>query len=112
MTEPQFVTVLVEEHPELPDGCCMRFKLAGEPRRVRRVLYEPPDAAGSQDCIVEGASADDSVAAAWAVPVEDSGAGICVLVYGAEHGLRLRTASGAPHSVEPYLLLAPDAILA
>src|SRR5580692_6253676 len=38
--EPAFVTVLVEEHEALPEGCCMRFKRVGEPRAVTRVVYE------------------------------------------------------------------------
>jgi hypothetical protein len=108
---PTFLTVLVDEHPELPDGCCMRFKLAGETRPVRRLRYELPDGPGSQEWSVEGADASDDPAPALAVLVEDSGAGLCVLVYGAEHGLRLRPATGGEATAEPYLLLAPDAIL-
>ena len=38
--EPAFVTVLVEEHEVLPQGCVMRFKRVGEPRAVARVMYE------------------------------------------------------------------------
>lgn len=109
--EPRFLTVLVDEHPSLPDGCCMRFKLAGEPRPVRRVRYELPDGPGSQEWRVEGADARDAAAPALAVLVEDSGAGLCVLVYGAEHGLRLRGSADGPATAEPYLLLAPEAIL-
>jgi hypothetical protein len=45
--EPAFVTVLVEEHEALPDGCCMRFKRIGEPQAVRRVMYEPE----TGDCV-------------------------------------------------------------
>ncbi len=108
---PRFLTVLVEEHPALPDGCCMRFKLAGEPRPVTRVRYELPDGPGSQEWGVEGAGADDAAAPAHAVPVEDSGAGLCVLVYGGEHGLRLRGTARGDACAEPYLLLAPDAIV-
>ena len=36
---PRFITVLVEEHDELPEGCCMRFKVVANPRAVRRVRY-------------------------------------------------------------------------
>jgi hypothetical protein len=108
---PRFLTILVEEHPALPDGCCMRFKLAGEPRPVRRLHYELPDGPGSQEWLVAGADAADGPTAALAVPVEDSGAGLSVLVYGAEHGLRLRPASGGASTAEPYLLLAAESIL-
>ncbi len=110
--EPRFVTVLVEEHLAIPEGCCMRFKLAGLPRVVHRVKYESEAAPSVDEWLIEGANADDSAAPAWAVTVEDSGAGICVLVYGAEHGLRLRAHEGdsAPTVAEPYLLLAPGAV--
>ncbi|HLK37342.1 MAG TPA: hypothetical protein VKU41_11360, partial [Polyangiaceae bacterium] len=64
---PRFVTVLVEEHPALPDGCCMRFKLAGAPRPVRRVRYEAADAPGPAEWLVEGADADDRAVTAWMV---------------------------------------------
>ena len=109
---PRFVTVLVEEHPAIPDGCCMRFKLAGEPRRVHRVRYEGPEASGSEVWLVAGAGDEDVIEAAWAVPVEDSGAGLCTLVYGAAHGLRLRRAPGDTGVAEPYLLLAEEAVMA
>jgi hypothetical protein len=105
------VTVLVEEHPALPDGCCMRFKLAGEQRPVRRVRYELPDGPGSLEWRVEGADANDATTGAFAVLVEDSGAGQCVLVHGGEHGLRLRAAGNDDPVAEPYLLLAPESIL-
>jgi hypothetical protein len=115
-SEPRFVTVLVEEHPALPDGCCMRFKLAGEPREVRRIRYESDAAPGVEEWWVEGAEADDTATTAWAVVVEDSGAGTCTLVYAGErgaHGLRLRAGEGAGEATvaEPYLLLAPSAVL-
>jgi hypothetical protein len=111
---PRFVTVLVDEHAALPDGCCMRFKLAGEPREVRRVRYDAPEAPDATEWIVEGANAGGAPVPARAVPVEDSGAGFCVLVYGGEHGLRLRAATGQAGQAtvaEPYLLLAPSAVL-
>jgi hypothetical protein len=105
------VTVLVEEHEMLPDGCCMRFKLAGEPRPVRRVRYESDAAPGAEEWLVEGADGDDSPLVASGVAVEDSGAGLCVLVHGGAHGLRLRASPDGAPLAEPYLLLAPEALL-
>ena len=39
-----FVTVQVEEHEALPDGCSQRFRATGEPRVIHHVAYEPEDA--------------------------------------------------------------------
>jgi hypothetical protein len=113
---PRFVMVNVDEHDALPEGCCMRFKLAGEPRPVRRVRYEPETAESSLDCLVEapteaGDGGGGATGVAWAAPVEDSSAGTSTLVYGGAFGLRLRPAAGGPTVAEPYLLLANDAVL-
>jgi hypothetical protein len=107
---PRFVLVDVDEHDALPEGCCMRFKLAGEPRPVLRVRYEPETAESSVDCIVEAPTVGAN-GVAWAAPVEDSSAGTSTLVYGGAFGLRLRPAAGGPTVAEPYLLLANDAVL-
>ncbi len=115
MTPPpdsvRFITVLVDEHPALPDGCCMRFKLVDEPRPVRRLRFEAEAAPGVHDWLVDSVDADGRAADAWTATVEDSGAGTCALVYGAAHGLRLRPRDGGPTVAEPYLLLAPDALI-
>jgi hypothetical protein len=108
---PKFVNILVDEHDELPDGCCMRFKIVSEPRPVHRVRYEPDH---SPECLVwtVGSPGEDGVAgAAWAAEVEDSGAGTSTLVYGGSRGLRLTPECGGTVLAEPYLLIGPDAIL-
>jgi hypothetical protein len=107
----RFITVLVEEHPALPEGCCMRFKLVDEPRPVRAVRYESEAAPDVEDWLVESAGANGAAGEAWTATVEDSGAGTCMLVYGSDHGLRLRPRRGGPTVAEPYLLLAPDALM-
>jgi hypothetical protein len=109
----KYVDVVVEEHDELPDGCELRFHAVGEPRPVRRLRYEPlvgPD--GEFD--VTAVDATGAEGPALVVPVDDSGAGTSLLVYGGARGLRLRRADAhtEPAVAEPYLLLADDAIVA
>jgi hypothetical protein len=111
---PRFVIVLVEEHDELPDGCCMRFKIVSEPKAVHRVRYEADDSPESLEWSVESPNEDGSAGTAWAAEVEDSGAGTSTLVYGGSRGLRLRPEerSGTVEPrAEPYLLIGRDAIL-
>ncbi|HEY5146866.1 MAG TPA: hypothetical protein VII82_08865 [Polyangiaceae bacterium] len=113
---PRFVLVNVDEHEALPAGCCMRFKLAGEPRPVRRVRYEAETAESSVDCVVEAPTAgahegSEALGVAWAVEVEDSSAGTSTLVYGGNLGLRLRPVAGGVTVAEPYLLLVHEAVL-
>jgi hypothetical protein len=106
---PKFVTVLVEEHDEIPDGCCMRFKLVDEPRAVRLVRYE---GSGSPSVWhVESREADGATGVAWAVTVEDSGAGTCMLLFGGARGLRLRQVDGSETLVEPYVLLSQESFV-
>jgi hypothetical protein len=112
--EPRFVMVNVDEHDALPEGCCMRFKLAGEPRRVARVRYEPEDAEASAEYLVTSPSGDegeDDRAEAWAADVEDSSAGTSTLIYGGPMGLRLEPVAGGSVRAEPYLLLVRGAVL-
>ncbi len=118
MTEVQFkfVTVIVEEHDEIPDGCCMRFKAIGDARPVRTVRYA--DLTGSREttwCVSSPGDGDPTAASfvsasTRGILVEDSGAGTCVLVYGGPKGLRLRSLEGGETIAEPYLLLSPKAI--
>jgi hypothetical protein len=69
--------------------------------------------AGEAACDVAGWSSagGGSPCAAWAVPVEDSGAGVSTLVYGGDWGLRLTPRDGGAPFGEPYLLLDAEAIL-
>ncbi len=106
---PTFVTVMVEEHEDLPEGCCMRFKAVGARRVVRRVRLD--DSGPSGEWIVESASESGVLGDAQGVTVEDSSAGSSLLVYGGAHGLRLRPVGGGSSVAEPYLLLAERAVL-
>ncbi len=108
---PRFVTVLVEEHEELPEGCCMRFKLVDEPRAVRAVRYESVDSPSPAIWRVESREGDGSSGVAWAALVEDSGAGTCMLLYGGARGLRLRSADGQETLAEPYLLVSRESVV-
>ena len=106
-----FIEVLVEEHAALPDGCSMRFRAAGEVRDVSVVRYEPEDGALGVRGIwrVEAECGDGARTTARAVSVDDSGAGMAMLVFGREHGLRLISPDGRSTVAEPYLLLSLDA---
>jgi hypothetical protein len=105
----RYIDVLVEEQEGIPDGCELRFHAVGEPRPVKRVYYEPlTGPAGEYEVTAAGGEP------AHAAPVDDSGAGTSILIYGDARGIRLRRIdvnAGEPIA-EPYLLLADDAILA
>jgi hypothetical protein len=104
----RYIDVVVEEQAEIPEGCELRFHAVGESRPVTRVRYEPltgPE--GEFEVVAAGGQA------AMAAPVDDSGAGTSILIYGDARGVRLRRVDGergAPLA-EPYLLLAADALL-
>lgn len=103
-----FVTVLVEEHDALPDGCVQRFRATGDASIVHHVDWESEDGeAGTW--AVRGELADGAPTPALARPVDDSSAGTSILVVGGDHGLRLTSSGGAVVAVA-YLLLAPTAI--
>ena len=106
-----FVTVLVEEHDALPEGCCMRFKAVSEPRIVHRVLLDGDGAASTAEWTVESCDERGESGPAYGVTVEDSSAGSSTLVYGGAHGLRLRPVGGGALVAEPYLLLAERSVL-
>ena len=107
----RYIDVAVDEHDEIPEGCELRFHAVGPSREVRHIRYEP----------MTGPEGDFTVTAAGgapaqATPVDDSSAGTSVLITGDGRGLRLRRVGGEPPGAadaiaEPYLLLAPDAIL-
>src|SRR5262245_17138331 len=104
-----YIDVVVEEQDELPEGCELRFHAVGETRPVKRVRYEPrtgPE--GEYEVSAAGG------APAMAAPVDDSGAGTSMLVWGDARGIRLRRVDGDAAEAliaEPYLLLADDAIV-
>jgi hypothetical protein len=106
----RYIDVVVEDHPEIPEGCEMRFHAVGEARVVQQIHYEPLlGRAGEFEVLAAGGGP------AWAVPVDDSGAGTSVLIYGDARGLRLRRLGGADDQgdpvAEPYLLLTADSIV-
>src|SRR3954447_625751 len=105
----RYIDVVVEEQEGIPDGCELRFHAVGESRPVKRVLYEPlsgPD--GEYEVTAAGGEP------AQAAPVDDSGAGTSILIYGDARGIRLRRVAEevCQSTAEPYLLLADDAVLA
>jgi hypothetical protein len=105
MAEQRSINLFIDPNPNCQDGCDLRFLACGEPRRVTWVR---PGEDGTPVCDVTGWSSagGGTACAAWAAPVEDSGAGISVLVYGGDWGLRLTPRDGRPPFGEPYLLLA------
>ena len=105
----RYIDVVVEEQEGIPDGCELRFHAVGESRTVKRVRYEPmtgPE--GEYEVTAAGG------APALAAPVDDSGAGTSILIYGDARGIRLRRVGAAASELiaEPYLLLADEAIVA
>lgn len=105
-----FVTVHVEEHEALPDGCSQRFRATGEARVVHHVAYGPEDGDAGTWAVI-GQRADGTTTPALARPVDDSSAGTSFLVVGGDHGLRLTSIATGQVIAEASLLLAPVAIL-
>jgi hypothetical protein len=106
-----FVNVQVEEHDELPDGCCLRFRAQSAARRVEEVTYESETGTGGT-WRVEGRTAGGAVTPATAFEVDDSSAGTSLLVVGGEHGLRLTSVTTGETVAEAYLLLSLSSALA
>lgn len=104
-----FITVIVDEHEDLPEGCCMRFKAIGGSRIVRRVRLDGD--APTDEWTVESCGTSGEPSPAYGVTVEDSSAGSSVLIYGGARGLRLRPVHGGQVVAEPYLLLAERSVL-
>lgn len=105
----RFVTVHVEEHAELPDGCSMRFRATGEARPIVSVRYESDSGTSGQWHVV-GVDESGAEVQAITMPVDDSGAGTSFLVIGGSWGLRLSFPDTGEESWAPYLLLAPSAV--
>jgi hypothetical protein len=106
---PTFITVIVEEHEDLPEGCCMRFKAIGGSRIVRRVRLDGD--APIDEWTVESCGMSGEPSPAYGVTVEDSSAGSSVLIYGGARGLRLRRVQGGLVVAEPYLLLSERSVV-
>ena len=106
----RFIDVQVEEHEDLPEGCGLRFRAQGETRVVTRIRYESESGVDGEWTLV-GARSDGTTQPAMATPVDDSGAGISILIVGGDHGLRLLSATTFETVAEPYLLLSPEALV-
>jgi hypothetical protein len=112
MSRRAAVNVFIEPNPNCPEGCGSRFETAGDARPVTAVRYF----IGAEEsilCDVVGWSSlgGGTPCAAWAAPVEDSGAGVSTLVYGGDWGLRLTPRDGREPFGEPYLLLDAEAVI-
>ncbi len=109
-TTGHFVDVLVDAHPELPSGLCMRWKAEGPPSPVTVVLFEPDDGPDGQ-WLVSGCGPEGETVA-QAITVNDSSAGTSTLIWGGSHGLLLRLeADPQVQAREAYLLLAPQEVV-
>lgn len=105
----RFVSVQVEEHDELPDGCSLRFKAQGDGHVVQRVQWESDDGA-SGIWKVESADADGRRGDAMAFAVDDSSAGTSILIIGGARGLRLTLLDTGETVAAPYVLVSPGAV--
>ncbi len=107
----------VEENPNCETSVFLRFKELGPPRQITHVkIYD--HVPQGEWCLISGwsDSQESSSCEAWAQPVEDSGAGIAVLVFGGNCGIRLKSeANQDPWDTksdtqwgEAYLLLSTE----
>ncbi len=88
-----FTYVQVEAGDNCPMSANQVFKNLAEPFRVARVRIYEGEPEGRLYAVTGWSSAGDgATCAAFAVQVEDSGAGAAYVVYGGDRGLRLRPA--------------------
>ena len=120
---PRFVDVHVEGADDCAEAC-LRFRAIGETRAAVRVRWSPEDGddarSGPGWYRVYARDEQGTHGLAQAVLVEDSSAGVAMLVVGGVCGLWLARedddagqagiAGVAPCYAEPYLLLARDAV--
>ena len=107
----RYIDIYVDPHDAIPDGASLRYKAENEPCTVCRVRYESDDGDDGVWTVVSRSDDGLESAAHW-VTVEDSGAGTSALVFGGDHGLRLRREEAGVEVAEAYLLLDPDDVLA
>jgi hypothetical protein len=108
--DSRFVEVLVEANGDC-EGATLRFRTEGSRREISSLVY--PAGAGERiPCEVTGWSSENggTVCPARAVPVEDSGSGIAILIYGGDWGLKLTPKDGSAPFAEPYLLLSAESL--
>ena len=105
----------VEPNENCESSVFLRFKEVGPPRPVIQVKIYERNAKGEWcDVVGYAPEEDDPWCPAFAQPVEDSGAGLAVLIIGGVGGLRLKPVSceedwdlASPHQWgETHLLLA------
>jgi hypothetical protein len=111
MAGERFIDVLVEGAPDCAE-CCLRFKLAEAVGGVARVRWSD-DAGHDGWWRVFGRALGGAWVPARAAAVEDSSAGLAMLVWGDAWGLWLLPeghGTDVKGHAEPYLLLAPDAV--
>jgi hypothetical protein len=110
MPESRFVDVFVEENGDC-EGATLRFRSEGTAREVRSLVY-PAGADERIPCDVTGWSSENggSPCPAQAIPVEDSGGGVAMLIYGGDWGLKLTPRDGSAPFAEPYLLVSAESI--
>jgi len=108
----RFIDIFIDPNPNCPDGCDQRFQATSDPRPVRHILYSF-GADDAVDCDIVGwtSAGSGTPCEAYAVSVEDSGAGVVTLLYGGDWGLRLIPRDGRPAFGEPYLLVDEGMIL-
>lgn len=100
-----FVDVFVEPNANAPEGSGQRFKAAGGPRPITRARWD------GRWCRVTGWSslAGGTPCGATAIAVEDSGAGVALLIHGGDWGVRLEPEDGGEPFGEAYLLVDESA---
>ncbi|MPZ49296.1 MAG: hypothetical protein GEU75_08350 [Dehalococcoidia bacterium] len=88
-----YTRVEVEPSDNCPMSANLAFKNLTDPFRATavRIFDGQPDGA-MYEVAGWSSEADGSPAEAWAVQVEDSGAGAAYLIYGGDWGIRLRPA--------------------
>jgi hypothetical protein len=108
MSEPPdaaFLPIDLEPCEAAPDGLSLRFKRAGEGRRVARVFCEP-DEGPEGFWRVAAVDADGREGPAMLTAVEDSSEGTVQLVSGGARGLALVHEQSGHRVCAPYLLLS------
>jgi hypothetical protein len=112
ITHMTFIDVVLEPDAELAEDLYLRFKLVEGTQSgpVTRVRYTS-DEGLSGEWRVEGRAEQGTLVVATVAKVEDSSAGVSMLVMGGLHGVRLSLIGGEATVVLPYLLLSEEDIL-
>jgi hypothetical protein len=110
--EPQFIDVVVEPDAELTEDLYLRFKLVtgANASPVTRVRYTSDEGLSGEWAVI-GRAENGAQIAATVAKVEDSSAGVSLLVLGGVHGVRLSLLDSEVYEVLPYLLLSEEDIL-